>query len=110
MSEIEWLGGERRRQIIEDFRKPQSGPHMLIGGEAAMARSGAVEVFELPVRAAIETACLHVDERPGFVSRVAVFYRLVIAEREADDQLVIPGSTSRSWRASRRIDPARDKR
>ena len=50
MREIEWLGGDRRRQIIEDFRKPQSRPHMLIGGEAALAGSSAVEVFELPVR------------------------------------------------------------
>ena len=64
--------------------------HMFISGKPAIAGSSAVEVFKLPAFAAIGTALLHVNKGQTLVSRMATLDQSVIAEREADNQLVVP--------------------
>ena len=91
MGEVD-AAGRLGQQVLcaEGFAHAQACGHMLVGGQAAASGRSARGRLRGPRDAAVPAAGLHADEGPRAIPRVKAAIGVVVAEGEADDDLVAP--------------------
>ncbi len=91
MGEVEAAGGLGNPALgAEGLADAQARGHVLVGGQAAASGRPARGRPRCPGDAAVQAARLHADEGPRAVPRVEAAAHVVVAEGEADDDLVAP--------------------
>ena len=92
MGEVDAAGRlGQRLPVAEGLADAEALGHVLVGGEAPVPGGPARGRRRGPGDAAVEAARLHAGEGPRAVPRVEAAAAVVVAEGEADDDLVPPG-------------------